>query len=121
MKRLTRIMPVMFALGLTLPALAGQVVVRNTDEPFDAFAVRDELARQHDWQEAIRAQQQLQILERLPVGCLLRPTPYRHFRCDGLFYRPYPWRGKELYISVPNPHQGDHLQQKNTKPAREQR
>ncbi|WP_338591785.1 hypothetical protein VXM60_03925 [Shewanella khirikhana] len=121
MKRLTRMMPVMFVLGLTLPAHAGQVVVRNSDEPFDAFAVRDELARQHDWQEAIRAQQQLQILERLPVGCLLLPTPYRHFRCDGLFYRPYPWHDKELYISVPNPQQGDHPQHKNTKPARDQR
>ncbi len=43
-------------------AEAGQVVVRDASEPFDAFAVRDELLRQHEWQELLRSQQQLEIL-----------------------------------------------------------
>ncbi|WP_372871443.1 hypothetical protein [Shewanella sp.] len=108
-----------FILSLAIPALAGQVVVRSSDEPFDAFAVRNELARQHEWQEALRAEQQLKILERLPIGCILRPTPYRHFHCDGLFYRPYQWRDKELYISVPNPERPD-INQKPGKPVQPQ-
>lgn len=88
---------------LSLGATAGQVVVRKSDEAFDAFAVRDQLAREHQWQEAIRAQQQLDILQSLPLGCMLVPSPYRYFSCNGLFYRPYLWQGRELYISVPNP------------------
>ncbi|MCL2917983.1 hypothetical protein [Shewanella litorisediminis] len=87
----------------SLGASAGQVVVRKSDEAFDAFAVRDQLAREHQWQEALRAQQQLEILQSLPLGCVLVPSPYRHFSCKGFFYRPYPWQGRELYISVPNP------------------
>ncbi|MBT1444307.1 hypothetical protein KJI95_07180 [Shewanella sp. JM162201] len=101
--RLTIPMVALLLIGVAHSAGAGQVVVRTTDEPFDAFAVRDELARQHEWQEALRAEQQLQVLERLPVGCLMQPTPYRHFSCNGLFYRPYPWRGKEVFIKVPKP------------------
>lgn len=91
---------------LSVWAFAGQVVVRKSDEAFDAFAVRDQLAREHQWQEAIRAQQQLDILQSLPLGCVLVPQPYRYFSCNGLFYRPYLWQGRELYISVPNPKAG---------------
>ncbi len=84
-------------------AEAGQVVVRDASEPFDAFAVRDELLRQHEWQELLRSQQQLEILRSLPAICVPYMRPYRYFSCDGHFYRPYLYRQQQLYIGIPKP------------------
>ncbi|GGY97813.1 MULTISPECIES: hypothetical protein [Shewanella] len=82
---------------------AGQVVVRDASEPFDAFAVRAELMRQHEWQEQLRNQQQLQILQVLPLGCLQLTTPYVHFHCGASWYRPYSYLGQQIYIAIPRP------------------
>ncbi|WP_220761033.1 MULTISPECIES: hypothetical protein [unclassified Shewanella] len=88
---------------LTASVSAGQVVVRKSSEPFDAFAVRDEVQRQHAWREALRFQQQLQILQALPLGCVPVAMPYRYFSCQGLYYRPYPYQNKELFIQIDPP------------------
>jgi hypothetical protein len=83
--------------------LAGTVVVRKSTEPFDAFALRDELAKQHEWQQALAQQQQLNIIRSLPVGCLTLVAPYPYYACDARFYRPYLHSGEALYIQIPNP------------------
>ncbi|WP_228768338.1 hypothetical protein [Shewanella sp. TC10] len=82
---------------------AGKVVVRKASEPFDAFAVRDQVQQEHQWQEMLRMQQQIQILQALPVGCLPIAVPYRYFNCSGNAYRPYPYQGEEVYIQIDNP------------------
>ncbi|MCL1074266.1 hypothetical protein [Shewanella dokdonensis] len=82
---------------------AGQVIVRDASEPFDAFAVRDKLMQQHEWQEQLRNQQQLKILQELPLGCLQLSTPYVHFQCGSSWYRPYSYQGHQLYIAIPHP------------------
>jgi len=46
---------------LVLPALAGQVVVTRSNEHFDAFAVRDQVLKDYEWQESLRRQEQIQI------------------------------------------------------------
>ncbi|WP_338056249.1 hypothetical protein [Shewanella pneumatophori] len=102
-----------FSLGALLclvsitSASAGQVVVRKSSEPFDAFAVRDEVQRKHQWQEALRYQQQLQILQSLPIGCLAVVAPYQHFACQGLYYRPYQYQNQQLYIQIDPPSKTD--------------
>ncbi|WP_299801777.1 hypothetical protein [uncultured Shewanella sp.] len=88
---------------LTTSVNAGQVVVRKSSEPFDAFAVRNEVQRQHAWREALRFQQQLQILQALPLGCVPVVMPYHHFSCQGLYYRPFPYQNKELFIQIDPP------------------
>ncbi|WP_040571740.1 hypothetical protein [Shewanella benthica] len=90
-----------FTLGaLCLSALShgGQVVVRKSSEPFDAFAVRDQVLQDHQWQEVLRMQQQIQILQALPSGCILLARPYTYYSCQGLFYRPY--QNRDVYIQV---------------------
>ncbi|MFT5788137.1 MAG: hypothetical protein ACI8SJ_000234 [Shewanella sp.] len=87
----------------SLPAAAGQVVVRKSSEPFDAFAVRDQVLADHEWQEALRFQQQIQILQVLPIGCLPVAIPYRYFTCRGQFYRSYEYQNKQLYIEIDQP------------------
>jgi hypothetical protein len=82
---------------------AGTVVVRKSTEPFDAFALRDELAKQHEWQQALAQQAQLNIIRSLPVGCLTLVAPYPYYACDARFYRPYQHSGEALYIQIPNP------------------
>ena len=84
-------------------AVSGQVVVRKSSEPFDAFAVRDQVLLEHDWQQALRFQRQIQILQALPVGCLAVAIPYRYFSCGSQFYRPYSYQNKQLYIEVDEP------------------
>ena len=84
-------------------AHAGKIVVRKASEPFDAFAVRDQVQQDHQWQEMLRMQQQIQILQALPVGCLPFAVPYRYFTCSGNVYRPYPYQGKDVYIQIDPP------------------
>ena len=84
-------------------AVSGQVVVRKSSEPFDAFAVRDQVLLEHDWQQALRFQRQIQILQALPVGCLAVAIPYRYYSCGSQFYRPYSYQNKQLYIEVDEP------------------
>ncbi|GIU51422.1 hypothetical protein [Shewanella sp. KT0246] len=84
-------------------AQAGKVVVRKASEPFDAFAIRDQVQQEHQWQEMLRMQQQIQILQALPVGCLPIAVPYHYFNCSGNAYRPYPYQGKEVFIQIDQP------------------
>lgn len=82
---------------------AGEVVVSRSSEPFDAFAVRDRVLKDFEWQESLRHQHQLQILQALPLGCVAVITPYRYFRCGESLYRPYRDRQREVYIRVDPP------------------
>lgn len=102
-KCLTKASLAFFTLGaLCLSALShgGQVVVRKSSEPFDAFAVRDQVLRDHQWQQALRMQQQIQILQALPTGCILLARPYTYYACQGIFYRPYQYQDRDVYIQV---------------------
>lgn len=84
--------------------VAGEVVVRqSTDPKFDAFAVRDQVLKDHQWQEALRQQQQLNILQSLPLGCLAIMSPYRYYSCAGAFYRPLAQDNQTLYIQIDPP------------------
>lgn len=60
---------------LSLPALAGQVIVNQGMSTADTFALRDQLAREHEWQEWLRFQQAVKWLEVLPVNCDLVGAP----------------------------------------------
>ncbi|WP_445946012.1 hypothetical protein [Shewanella sp.] len=91
-----------FIVGIS-DAAAGTVTVRKSSDPFDAFAVRDELAKDHKWQQALAQQQQLDILRSLPAGCLSLMTPYPYYSCAALFYRPHQHQGELLYIQIPDP------------------
>jgi hypothetical protein len=52
---------------LSLPTLAGQVIVNQGMSTADTFALRDQLAREHEWQEWLRFQQAIKWLEVLPL------------------------------------------------------
>ncbi|WP_076407416.1 hypothetical protein [Shewanella sp. UCD-KL12] len=101
-KRIKACLAIVIAALLVLPitANAGKIVVRKSSEPFDAFAVRDQVLREHEWQEALRMQQQIQILQALPIGCILVPRPYAYYSCQGAFYRPYQYQNQDVYIRV---------------------
>ena len=71
-------------------AVAGDIKVHDKTEPFDPFAVRDAKKADHEWQERQRAQQQLELLDALPLGCVLLVRPFKHYRCGDLYYRPFP-------------------------------
>ncbi|WP_394146676.1 hypothetical protein [Shewanella atlantica] len=86
--------------GASLSVEAGQVVVRKSSEPFDAFAVRDQVLRDHEWQELLRMQRQLNILQSLPIGCVPLVRPYPYYSCGRNFYRPYRYHNQELYIQI---------------------
>ncbi|NRD72583.1 hypothetical protein HQQ94_04855 [Shewanella sp. VB17] len=90
----------LFAFYFSPIAFSGQIVVRKSSEPFDAFAVRDEVLREYEWKEALRMQQQIDILQSLPLNCIPFRSPYHYYHCNGLFYRPYLYENKELYIQV---------------------
>lgn len=83
---------------LSLPALAGPVIVSKGGEKIDAFALRDQLAREHEWQEWLRFQQAIKWLEVLPVNCELMSQQGGGYRCGGNYYRPYQQDGREIYI-----------------------
>lgn len=87
-------------LSCSFLASAGEVVVRKSSEPFDAFAVRDQVLADHQWLEGLRFQKQIQILQALPVGCLPVERPFRYFTCGSQFYRPYEYQDKQLYIEI---------------------
>ncbi|MFM5714900.1 hypothetical protein BJP24_13120 [Aeromonas allosaccharophila] len=88
---------VLFGL-LSLPAMAGQVIVNKGMSVADTFALRDQLAREHEWQEWLRFQQAIKWLEVLPVNCELMSQPGGDYRCGGDYYRPYQKDGREIYI-----------------------
>ncbi|MCL2913618.1 hypothetical protein L2725_07420 [Shewanella corallii] len=94
---------------LVCQAFAGDIKVHDKTEPFDPFAVRDAKKADHEWQEQQRLKQQLELIESLPLGCVLLVQPYRHYRCGDLYYRPYPQpRTSELqqklqYQRIPAP------------------
>ncbi|MBR9729386.1 hypothetical protein G3R48_15510 [Shewanella intestini] len=90
-------------LSYPLMTYAGKVVVRNSSEPFDAFAVRDQVLAEHDWKEALRLQRSLTIIQSLPSGCIVTPSPYRHYRCGHQFYRPYAHNNQQLFIQIDPP------------------
>ncbi|AZG75249.1 hypothetical protein EGC82_18475 [Shewanella livingstonensis] len=82
---------------------AGTVVVRQSSTPFDAFAIRDLVLQQHQWQELLRQQQQITILQSLPVGCLTVASPFNYFSCGQQFYRPYEYQNTQLFIQIDPP------------------
>ncbi|MGX9460022.1 hypothetical protein ACWXWU_02105 [Shewanella sp. A14] len=79
---------------------AGTVVVRKSSEPFDAFAVRNEVLKQHEWRELIRQQQQLIILRSLPLTCIAVNATYLYFNCGQNNYRPYQYQDQQLFIQI---------------------
>jgi hypothetical protein len=85
-------------LSAALPAAAGQVFVNKGMSSADTFALRDKLAREHEWQEWLRFQQAIQWLEVLPVNCELMSVQGGGYRCGGDFYRPYRQNGRDIYI-----------------------
>ncbi|WOT05911.1 hypothetical protein [Shewanella youngdeokensis] len=87
----------------SLSAIAGQVVVRKSSEPFDAFAVRNQVLADFEWQASLQLQDQINILQALPLGCLPMMTPYPYFNCHGHFYRPLVHEEKQLYIQIDQP------------------
>lgn len=82
----------------TLPAAAGQVIVNQGLSSADTFALRDQLAREHEWQEWLRFQQAVKWLEVLPVNCDLVGGAGGDYRCGDDYYRPYRQNGRDLYI-----------------------
>lgn len=87
-----------FLLLLSLPAAAGQVFVNQGMSTADTFALRDQLAREHEWQEWLRFQQAVKWLEVLPVNCDLVGGEGGDYRCGDSYYRPYRQNGRDLYI-----------------------
>ncbi|MFB2862391.1 hypothetical protein [Aeromonas sp. MdU4] len=84
---------------LSLPVSAGQVIVSKGGSGIDAFALRDQLAREHEWQEWLRFQQAIKWLEVLPVNCELVSQKEGGYRCGSDYYRPYQQQdGREIYI-----------------------
>ncbi|PJG58342.1 hypothetical protein [Aeromonas cavernicola] len=90
--------PLLIALLLATLAHAGPVIISKGDSSINAFALRDQLAREHEWQEWLRLQQALKWLEVLPVNCELTSQQDHSYRCGGQYYRPYRQAGKEIYI-----------------------
>ena len=86
-----------------VPVLAGEVVVTRSSEHFDAFAVRDQVLKDFEWQESLRRQEQIQILQALPIGCIPQMRPYPYYTCGENSYRPYNYQQREVYIKVDNP------------------
>ncbi|GGQ20087.1 hypothetical protein GCM10009411_20330 [Shewanella litoralis] len=91
---------VLSMLMLSLAVNAGTVVVRKSSEPFNAFAVRDEVLLQHEWQELIKQQQQLNILQSLPLNCISVAVTYLYFQCGQQHYRPYQYQNQQLFIEI---------------------
>ncbi|GIU10438.1 hypothetical protein [Shewanella glacialipiscicola] len=90
---------------ISTTVVAGEVIVNRSSEPVDAFAVRDQVLKDFEWQESIRRQQQIQILQALPLGCITVIRPYRYFSCGEHHYRPYNYQQRELYIEIDPPQQ----------------
>ena len=90
---------------LSLPALAGQVIVNQGMSTADTFALRDQLAREHEWQEWLRFQQAVKWLEVLPVNCGLVGGAGQEYRCGDNYYRPYRQNGRDIYIQGDPPGQ----------------
>ncbi|GGP45989.1 hypothetical protein [Shewanella saliphila] len=88
------------ALLMSFIAEAGTVIVRKSSQPFDAFAVRDELQQQHEWQELLRQQQQLSILQSLPLTCIAVKRAFLYFNCGQHHYRPYQYQDQQLFIEI---------------------
>ncbi|WP_017411029.1 hypothetical protein [Aeromonas hydrophila] len=94
MKQIT---PLLLLLA-TLPAAAGPVIVNQGMSSADTFALRDKLAREHEWQEWLRFQQAIKWLEVLPVNCELMSDQDGSYRCGGDYYRSYRQDGRDIYI-----------------------
>ncbi|MCH1929513.1 hypothetical protein L9G16_04910 [Shewanella sp. A25] len=85
---------------------AGEVIVtRSSEEPVDVFAVRDQLLKDHAWQESLRTQEQIHILQSLPIGCIALQHPYPYFSCGQEAYRPYRYQQQDVFIKVNPPRQ----------------
>lgn len=90
---------------LSLQAQAGQVIVNQGMSTADTFALRDQLAREHEWQEWLRFQQAIKWLEVLPVNCDLVGGAGQEYRCGDNYYRSYRQNGRDLYIQGDPPGQ----------------
>ncbi|WP_254843515.1 hypothetical protein [Shewanella sp. UCD-KL21] len=98
-----QVLMIALLISISFFATAGKVVVRKTSEPFDAFAIRDQVQQDHQWQQMLKMQQQINILQALPNGCLLFAAPYRYFNCAGNSYRPYSYQNQEVFIQIDPP------------------
>ena len=94
-----------FTVAFCAIAVAGTVEVRKSTEPFDAFAVRDEVLQQNEWKMLLSQQQQLSILRSLPINCIYVKSAYQYYHCGQLNYRPYLYHGQQLYIQIDLPQQ----------------
>ncbi|MDR9764633.1 hypothetical protein RJP56_01005 [Shewanella baltica] len=101
----TRLSLIVISGLISVSALAGEVIVNRSSESVDAFVVRDQVLKDFEWQESLRRQQQIQILQALPLGCITVMKPYRYFTCGEHNYRPYHYQQRELYIEVDRPSQ----------------
>lgn len=94
---------IVIAVLLSASATAGEIIISRSSDPVDVFAVRDQVLKDFGWQESLRRQQQIQILQALPSGCVTIIKPYRHFSCGEHNYRPYDYQQRELYIEIDQP------------------
>lgn len=87
--------------SIAVSAFAGdRIIVRSSDEAFDAFKVRDQILKDHEWQESLRLQQQIKILEVLPLGCALFQHPFNYYACGSEFYRPYIQNNAKVFVQI---------------------
>ncbi|MBV7314659.1 hypothetical protein [Shewanella sp. NIFS-20-20] len=113
---MARLWALMLVLVAAPQGMAGTVIVRDSREPFDAFAVRDAFKEQKAWQQTLANEQQIRILQALPVSCILVPSPRpeprhqghggRDYQCGQHYYRPFQYQGRELYIGISPPSSG---------------
>ncbi|WP_418357469.1 MULTISPECIES: hypothetical protein [Shewanella] len=104
MKHCLDVVCIVCALIFSTCCYAGTIVVRKSSEPFDAFAVRDDVLQHHQWQQITRQQQQLIILQALPLDCIAVDAAYLYFHCGQQYYRPYQYQDQQLFIQI-DPHQ----------------
>ncbi|WP_421293121.1 hypothetical protein [Aeromonas taiwanensis] len=93
-----KLVPVLLLVLGVSSAQAGQVIVNQGLSSADTFALRDKLAREHEWQEWLRFQQAVKWLEVLPVNCEVVGGAGQEYRCGDDYYRPYRQNGRDLYI-----------------------
>ncbi|MCG9695790.1 hypothetical protein [Shewanella sp. Isolate11] len=106
--RLKLTLCILLSLLLSTLAFSGEIVVTKSSKPFDAFAVRDQVLKDAQWQQALRMQQQINILQALPSGCVMTQGHRPYFHCGQQFYRPYNYKGanngsKKVYIQIDPP------------------
>ena len=88
----TRLLPLtLITICLCLSQVfAGDITLHKKSQPYDPFVIRDSKQADHQWQQQQQLKKQIQLIQSLPLGCVLVVRPFDHYRCGGLFYRPLP-------------------------------